>query len=71
MSKAYIASGEKALILCSYDKRAGKALRNIGKLVDEVMLVDQNMIVQGINVFLDDDGYYNINATLSTTSMSL
>lgn len=68
MSKnnAYVASGEYAFLVCAYSKTVKGAFKALGKKIDEVS--DENTMLIGINTYFDDDGYYHLTATLSTTA---
>ena len=62
---AYVAFGEYPAMVCAYGKTTKDALRQLAKLLDKVM--DEDSILMGINVNLDDDGYQHLTATISTT----
>jgi hypothetical protein len=68
MSKAYIAFGERATLVCAYDKSAPKALKKVAKKVAEMQQEDDWAMLTGINVAYDDDSYYHVTATVSTTA---
>lgn len=67
MSKAYLATGEYAEMICANDKNPAKALKKAAKLIDTMQSHDENTMLSAINVGYDDDGYYNITAIISTT----
>ena len=62
---AYVAFGEYPTMVCAYGKTTKDALKQLAKLLDKVM--DEDSILMGINVNLDDDGYQHLTATISTT----
>lgn len=62
---AYVAFGEQPTMVCAYAKTTKDALKQLAKLVDKIM--DEDSILMGINVYLDDDGYQHLTATISTT----
>lgn len=62
---AYVAFGEYPTMVCAYGKTTKDALKQLAKLLDKVM--DEDSILMGINVNLDDDGYQRLTATISTT----
>lgn len=66
--KAYVAHGEKAQIICAYDKDAGKALKKISSLVTKMANDDEWTMLNSVNVYYDDEGYYNVSAVVSTTA---
>lgn len=61
---AYVAFGEQPTMVCSYGKTTKDALKQLSKILDEVM--DEDTMLMGINVYLDDDGYQHLTATIST-----
>jgi hypothetical protein len=67
MKRAYMATGEYAELICAYDKNPGKALKRIAKLVNKMTYRNQNTMLTSINIGYDDDGHYNVTATISTT----
>lgn len=66
--KAYVASGERAEIICAYDKNPAKALKKIAKLYEELAPFDEWLMLNSVNVYYDDEGFYNVSATVSTTA---
>lgn len=64
-SGAYIASGEKATLLCSYGTTPSKALKKMANIIDMYANEVESSIVQGINLYYEDDIVY-INATITT-----
>lgn len=66
--KAYIATGEYAQLVCAWDKNPARALKAIAKKVEKMTREDEWAMLTGINVYYDDQGLYNITATVSTTS---
>ena len=69
MSKqAYVAHGENAFLICAYDKKPAKAMKKIANLITELQQVNEWIMLIGINVAYDDEGYYNITATISTAA---
>lgn len=69
--KAYVATGEYAQLVCAYDKNPAKALRAISKKVEKMLINDEWLMLSGINVGYDDEGFYNISATVTTTKHAL
>lgn len=67
MSKAYLATGEYAELICAYDKNPAKALKKAAKLIDRIVCCNENTMLSSVNVGYDDDGFYSITATISTT----
>lgn len=65
--KAYVATGEYAQLVCAYDKNPAKALKAISKKVEKMLINDEWLMLSGINVGYDDEGFYNISATVTTT----
>lgn len=65
-SGAYIASGETPYVVCAYGKTPGLALKKLGKIIDSMIKEDKDTIVLSTNSSYDEDGIFNINATLST-----
>lgn len=64
--KAYVATAEYAQLVCASDKNPSKSLKKIAKFIDEMQGDDERFMLTGINVGYDDDGVYNITATVST-----
>jgi hypothetical protein len=66
MSKAgaYTATGENPIVLCSYGKTPGKAMKAMGKLVDEYLKRNETFLVLGINSTYEDDEFC-LNVTIS------
>lgn len=64
--KAYIATAEYAQLVCAFDKNPSKALKKIAKKIDEMQGNDEWFMLTSINVGYDDDGFYNITATVSS-----
>jgi hypothetical protein len=62
---AYIAWGESPFVVCSYGETPGKALKKLGRLIDDCIKDDQETLVLGINCHYDEDNLFNANATLS------
>jgi hypothetical protein len=65
--KAYVATGEYAQLVCAYDKNPAKALKAVAKKIDNLQRDDEWLMLSGINVNYDDEGYYGITATVSST----
>jgi hypothetical protein len=65
-NNAYVAHGEETFLLCSSGKTPGKAMKDMGKLIDKYIQVDDTYLVLGINSGYDDDGVFCMNATLSS-----
>ena len=68
MSKAYVAHGERAFLVCAFDKRAPKAMKKVANLITELQQNDDWLMLIGLNTAYDDDGFYTVTATLSTTA---
>jgi hypothetical protein len=64
-SGAYEAIGEQAVLLCSYGKTPGKAMKAMGKLVDSYLKDDDSYLVLGTNSMYDEDGVFCMNVTIS------
>jgi hypothetical protein len=71
MSKAYLATGEYSQLICAYDKDPAKALKKTAKLLSAVMKYEEDTMLTGVNVAYDDEGFYSITATISTTTITL
>lgn len=69
--KAYVATGEYAQLICAYDQSPVKALKKIAKLIDKMLDNNETLMLSSVNVHFDDDGYYNVTATVSTTNYNL
>ena len=69
--KAYVATGEHAQLICAYDKNPAKALKAIAKKVEKMMAEDEWIMLSGVNIGYDDEGFYNISATVTTTNHAL
>lgn len=63
-SHAYVAFGENPTLVCAYGKTTKVALKKLANILDKTM--DEDSILMGINVYLDDDGYQHLTATIST-----
>ena len=66
--KAYIAYGEKAILVIAYDQNPSKAMRKVAKKIERMSASDEWLNLTGLNVSYDDEGYYHIIATVSTTA---
>jgi len=64
-SNAYVAWGENPFLVCSYGPTPRKALSKLGRLIDKYIQEDPDILVLGINCHYDEDGLFNVNATLS------
>jgi len=64
-NNAYVASGEQTLLLCSYGKTPGKAMKAMGKLIDRHLRDDDSYLVLGTNSMYDEDGVFCMNVTIS------
>jgi hypothetical protein len=62
---AYTAWAENPFVVCAYGQTPNKALKKLGRLIDAYLDEDENTLVLGINCHYDEDGIFNINATLS------
>jgi hypothetical protein len=65
-SNAYEAFGENPVLLCSHGKTPGKAMKDMAKLVDKYIKVDDTYLVLGMNSSYDEDGVFCMNVTLSS-----
>lgn len=65
--KAYVATGEYAQLVCAYDKNPAKALKAIARKVEKMTHGDEWAMLSGVNVGYDDEGFYNVSATVTTT----
>lgn len=65
--KAYVATGEYAQLVCAYDKNPAKALKAVARKVEKMLINDEWLMLSGVNVGYDDEGFYNISATVTTT----
>jgi hypothetical protein len=66
MSKAYLATGEYSQLICAYDKNASKALKKIAKKINSMQRQDEWLMLTGVNVGYDEEGFYNVTATVSS-----
>ena len=71
MSKAYLASGEYAQLVCAYDKNPAKALKKVSKFINGMQKGDSDIMLSGVNVSYDEEGFYHITATVSTVMITL
>ena len=71
MSKAYLATGEYSQLICAYDKDPAKALKKVAKFLTKVRKYEEDTMLTGVNIGYDDEGFYNITATISTTTITL
>jgi len=62
---AYVAFGEDPILLCSYGKTPGKSMKEMGKLIDKYVGVDDSYLVLGMNSLYDKDGTFCMNVTLA------
>lgn len=67
MSKAYIATGERAMMVIAYDKDAPTAMKKVAKKITKMQQDDEWLMLIGLNTAYDDEGYYHVTATVSTT----
>jgi hypothetical protein len=65
-NNAYVAHGEEPILLCASGKTPGKAMRELGKLIDKHINKDDSYLVLGMNSSYDDDGVFCMNATISS-----
>jgi hypothetical protein len=65
-NSAYEAFGENTVLLCSHGKTPGKAMKDMAKLVDRYIKVDDTYLVLGMNSSYDEDGVFCMNVTLSS-----
>ena len=71
MSKAYLATGEYSQLICAYDKDPAKALKKVARLLETFKKYEEDIMLIGVNVGYDDEGFYNITATISTVTIGL
>jgi len=64
-SNVYIAHGEDAFIVCGYGNTHGSALKKVGKLIDDLVKENPDVLVLGLNSSYDEDGEFCVTATLS------
>lgn len=69
MSKAYVAYSEQATLIIAFDKNPAKAMKKAAKKVAEMQQNDEWLMLSGVNVGYDDEGYYHITATVTTTRL--
>jgi hypothetical protein len=65
-NNAYVAYGEDPVLVCSYGKTPGKAMKELGKLIDKHIKQNEDYLVLGMNSSYDEDGVFCMNATIST-----
>lgn len=65
--KAYVATGEYAQLVCAYDKNPAKALKAVARKVEKMLINDEWLMLSGVNIGYDDEGFYNVSATVTTT----
>lgn len=65
-SGAYTALGEKPIVICAYGSTPSIALKKLAKLIDKMTKIDDTTTVLSTNCSYDEDGIFNINATVST-----
>lgn len=66
---AYIAYSERPVIVCSYDKKASKAIKKALKIVDSMCREDQSASLLSLNVNMDDECYYQVTAIVSAVDL--
>lgn len=64
--KAYVAHGEYAELVCSFDKSPAKALKSVAKKINEMNKLNDSLMLTGVNISYDDEGIYYVTATVST-----
>lgn len=69
--KAYVATGEYAQLLCAYNKNPAKALKAIARKVEKMTVDNDSLMLSGVNICYDDEGFYNVSATVTTTKHTL
>lgn len=67
--KAYVATGEYAQLVCGYDKNPAKAIKIVAKKIDKMQREDEWLMLSGININYDDEGYYGVTAIVTTTNL--
>jgi hypothetical protein len=65
-NNSYEASGESPIVLCAYGKTPGKAMKEMGKLVDRYIKKDESVLILGMNSSYDEDGFFCMNVTISS-----
>jgi hypothetical protein len=69
MSKAYIATAERAQILVAFHKNPSKAMKMIAKKINQMQSEDEWLMLSSLNVGYDDEGFYHITATVSSVNL--
>ncbi|MFY9304805.1 MAG: hypothetical protein WAO31_04835 [Rhodoluna sp.] len=69
MSKAYIATSEKAQLVVAFDKNPSKAMKSVAKKIDQMSHGDEWLMLTSINVGYDEEGFYHITATVSSVNI--
>jgi hypothetical protein len=69
MSKAYIATAERAQLVVSFDKNPAKAMKMVAKKIDKMQTSDEWLMLTSLNVGYDDEGFYHITATVSSVAL--
>ena len=64
--KAYVATGEYAELVCGFDKNPAKALKIVAKKIGEMNKDNEWLMLTGVNINYDDEGFYYVTATVST-----
>ena len=67
--KAYVATAEYAQLVCAFDKSPAKALKKVAKQIDQMAKNDDWLMLTGVNVGYDDEGFYHVTATVSTAAL--
>lgn len=70
MSKgmAYVAHGERATLVIAYNKKPAKAMKMVANLITEMQQNDEWLMLSSLNVAYDEEGFYHITATVTTTA---
>jgi sorbitol-specific phosphotransferase system component IIA len=68
MSKAYVATAENAQLVIAFNKEAPKALEMVAKKIAKMQKQDEWLMLTGVNVGYDDEGYYHVTATVSSVA---
>ena len=69
MSKAYLATAEKAQLVVAFDKNPAKAMKSVAKKIDQMQHGDEWLMLTSINVGYDEEGFYHITATVSSVNV--
>jgi len=68
-SVAYFATREDARVICGYGKSYESSLRKVGRLIDEEIKKDSDVLVLGMNVSYDEDSVFCVTVTISSVTL--